>query len=73
MAENIVLYRRRADGGITQYEFGAKSMYLYDVEPDGRRRLRRHATITDMADAIQHFPSGTPVDPKDVPAEPALI
>lgn len=73
MAENTVLYRRWPSGQLVQYVFGGRSAYTYLIDQHGHRRLKRHATVTDMADAIRHLTSGTPVDPKDVPAEPDLV
>lgn len=73
MAENIVLYRRwPKTGELVQYEFGSRSAYMHLVGKDGRRKFYRHYALKpdSMAESIRTIPTGTPVDPKDVPPKP---
>lgn len=73
MESSVVLYRRAPDGSLIQYEFGGRSAYQHLVEPDGRRRMLKHYSITSVADAIRDIPVGTPVPASDVPEEPPLF
>lgn len=72
MADIIVLYRRLSNGDLVQYKFGGRSAYLSLVKKSGRREMLRHYSITDVAAAARTIPSGTPVPPEQVPAEPSL-
>lgn len=70
---NIVLYRRWPNGQLVQYEYGGRSAYIYLIDSQGHRRLKRHATITDVAEAVKDLTAGIPVDPKDVPSKPDIM